>query len=102
MNPQQLYKLITDLKKIMEKDGKITLEEKEILDSVTKSVEHFTHVYNKALENNVLTDDEQINLTVLWDKIYNDSYEVAMKDNLLAAVHLIFYSCKSMMFVCTS
>ena len=84
MEPEQLYKLLIDLKTIMEKDGKITTEEKNILDSVTKNVDHFTQVYNKALKNKVITDDEQINLTVLWDKIYDDSYEVAMKDDALS------------------
>ena len=84
MEPNQLYKLVTDLKKIMDKDGKITTEEKNILNKVMKNVNDFTKAYNQALEDNVITEDERINLTILWDKIYDESYTVSMQDNKLS------------------
>ena len=49
-----------------------------------KNVEEFKKAYDLALEDKVITEDEAINLTVLWDKIYDDSYEIAMKDNKLS------------------
>ena len=41
MEPTQLYKLVKDLKQIMEKDGKITHEETTILNLVIKNVDQF-------------------------------------------------------------
>ena len=84
MKPEQLYKLVNDLKEIMQRDGKITTEENAILNKVMKNVNVFKDNYNKALEDNVITEDEAINLTVLWDKIYDDSYSVAMQDSKLS------------------
>ena len=68
----------------MEKDGKITSEEKAIFNHVIKNIDQFTDAYTKALEDNVITQDKHINLTVLWDKIYDESYKVAMKDSHLS------------------
>lgn len=78
MEPNQLYKLVTDLREIMEKDGKITSEETTIIASVTKSIEQFTSAYNKALDDNIITQEQTTNLAILWDKIYDDSYSAAM------------------------
>ena len=38
----------------------------------------------KALEDNVITQNEHMNLTVPWDKIYDESYKVAIQDNHLS------------------
>lgn len=84
MNPNDLHKLIKDLQQIMKKDGRITTEENTILNRVMKDVTTFTEAYNKAKEDNVITEDEHVNLAVLWDKIYDDSYAVAMEDNKLS------------------
>ena len=84
MEPEQLYKLVTDLKEIMQKDGKITTEESQILGKVMNNVDEFSKVYNTALADNIITNDEAVNLAVLWNKIYDDSYAVAMQDDKLS------------------
>ena len=43
-----------------------------------KNVYDFAKAYNQALEDDFIIEDEQINLTILWDKIYDESYAVAL------------------------
>lgn len=84
MEPEQLHRLISDLKEIMLKDGKITTEENNILNKVIKNTDDFKKAYELALADNVITTDEAVTLTVLWDKIYDESYKIAMQDNKLS------------------
>ena len=84
MKPEELFKMINDLKLIMNADDTITEEEKIILDSVTTNVDVFNSAYKKAMEDNVITDGEFLELQDLWHKIYDDSYTEAMSDKNLS------------------
>lgn len=84
MDPDKLFKLINDLKEIMNADNKITKDEKNILDKVTSDVDTFKKAYKNAMDDNVITNDEYVTLAALWDKIYDESYKVAMTDNKLS------------------
>lgn len=84
MDPDKLFKLINDLKEIMNADNKITKDEKNILDKVTSDVDTFNKAYKNAMDDNVITNDEYVMLAALWDKIYDESYKVAMTDSKLS------------------
>lgn len=51
MKPIQLYKLISDLKKIIEKDSLINSDETNILIRVTKSINEFAVDFSKAVKH---------------------------------------------------
>ncbi len=74
------------LNKLWEKakeDGVVTEDEKAIIDAVTESLEVYESVFDKAVEDNIITPEERNELLDLEEKMYSDSYFTAMRDNIL-------------------
>ena len=94
---KKIRDVIQLLFKKAEEDGIITKDEKQIIDSVELSVEHYEEELEKALEDGVLTEDEIYLLVSLkkdilidaWDKA-EDDWELSKEEEELIIVLQIF------------
>ncbi|MHA2365887.1 MAG: hypothetical protein ACXAC7_18150 [Candidatus Hodarchaeales archaeon] len=83
MDKSKLEALFRDLYKIAMDDGLITEEEQRILDSVTKNIDSFITALEEAMADNIITKEENELLNNIYDKIYDESADIANEDNQL-------------------
>ena len=80
-NPIDFLKQLLDLVLL---DGKITKEEKILVDTIARNVRQYENAVNEALEDNTLTKDEMNILLNLYNKIINEAENTAKKDNYIS------------------
>lgn len=80
---ERMKKALNLITQKAEQDGKITDEEKTILNSVKNNVEEYATYLEKALEDNIIDEKERNQLIDLEESIYAEAYFSAMNDNKL-------------------
>ena len=73
----QLQKIIRIITRTAKADGKITAEEQEILESIQINVLVYDQALEDALDDGIITDEENETLQGLKHQILNDAYEIA-------------------------
>lgn len=73
----KLQEIISSITKAARADGKITEEEKEILEAVQINVLVYDQVLEDALDDGIITDKEKDTLTALKHQILNDAWDIA-------------------------
>lgn len=89
MKPEELDELIKNIKWIADLDGEITDDEKNILISVKNNVDEFKIAYKEAIEDGVITNEEEKKLRMLWQKIGIDASKTANDDQIFTMDELI-------------
>ena|SRR3972149_1079218 len=88
MNIERLRELVRDLLPIAMKDGAMTEEERGVIESVKENVEAFAKAYMKAMEDGIITDEENASLLELWEDVYRRPLERAKKDRKISKEEL--------------
>ena len=83
MNKQELEVLFRDLYKITLEDGVITMEEKNLLDTVNETIDVFLSAYDKAMEDNILAKEEVLLLNQLYENILIQTEKEAMANYII-------------------
>jgi sporulation protein YlmC with PRC-barrel domain len=81
---QNLSNLVRDLMTEAGKDGKITMEEQKLIDTVTVEIEVYYEALDRALEDGIITANEQEKLEEIKEQIIRRSYIVAQEDNQIS------------------
>ncbi|MDH5402734.1 MAG: DUF4395 family protein, partial [Candidatus Heimdallarchaeota archaeon] len=69
-----------NLTEIAKKDGKITDKESRLIDQITLDLEAYSSLLDKALEDNVITEQEQRSLWHDRNTLVRKAYEIASED----------------------
>ena len=78
-------KMMGDLSQIVIKDGKVTSDEKQLLQSIRLDINKFVKAYIKALDDKKITQKETDRLLTLWRKIYSHAEETANLDGVITS-----------------
>ena len=78
-------KMMGDLSQIVIKDGKVTSDEKQLLQSIRLDINKFVQAYIKALDDKKITQKETDRLLTLWKKIYSQAEETANLDGVITS-----------------
>ncbi len=65
-------------------DGRITEEEAAILDNITGNLVEYVMALDKAWEDGIITSEEKSFLKKAREKIWDDAYDVVIKDNVIS------------------
>ena len=77
--------VLRDLMITANKDGKITDDEKALIDSVSVDLNTYQQAVTKALEEGVITEQQQQSLDSIKDQILRNMYHVASKDKKITS-----------------
>ena len=80
-NPIDFLKQLLDLVLL---DGKITKEERMLVDTIARNVRQYENAVNEAIEDHALTRDEMNILLNLYNKIISDAENTAKMDNYIS------------------
>ena len=72
--------MFKDLSKIVLADGTITSDERKLILTLNKDVNKFVGAFIEAIEDDVITQEENNQLKRLWLKIQENAEETAMID----------------------
>jgi tellurite resistance protein len=75
--------MIKDLSKIILSDGKITSDERELMQTINQGLNKFVKAYIKALDDKIITQKENDQLKDYWLKIREEAEGTAMKDGII-------------------
>ena len=78
-----LEHLFNEVVKIAKEDDYISTDEQAILIKTRKNIDKFKMLYDKAIEDNIITQDEYETLQIAYNKIYSESESEALKDKIL-------------------
>ena len=78
-----LEKMFNEVVKIAKEDNIITPDEQAILDTTRHNIVKFIKVYEEAIEDQVITEEEFTALESAYKKIYSEAESTALNDNIL-------------------
>ena len=78
---KKIWNLLHD---IALKDNQITEEEIVILDVVMGNISNYLEIFDMAVEDGILTEEERKILNYSRDKIFDDAYKIAIEDNTIS------------------
>ena len=78
-----LERLFDQVVKIAKEDNVISSDEQAILLKTKENIDNFKEIYLKAIEDNIIDENEFKSLEIAYKKIYSESEATALKDDIL-------------------
>lgn len=72
------------LRQVMMRDGKVSVQESILLARAMENIAKFKNVLEEALEDNVISEEEREQLQTIRHKIYGESFNIAMVDQIIS------------------
>lgn len=88
MDLKELELMVKDLVPLVQQDGRVTDDERNLVRDIKVNVTEFVTSYQEACRDGVISEQEQDLLGELWRNIYRKAEEEAKKDEQVSPEEL--------------